>query len=117
MKTAVGGIAIVALLVGGWFAYRAYGPGATPPVPAANRASEITYICLETGELSHGPRVETPAVNPKLGRPTLVQALYCEQCHSWYRMPPREILDRMPMGPVCPKLRHPLREVAPAGTP
>ena len=117
MKTSlliVGGL----LLAGGgwyWLANREPARSQTGGGPAP--AAEITYVCLETGSLSRGPRVETPAINPALGRATLVQALYCERCQGWHRMPPREVLDRMPLGPVCPKTRAPLRETAPAHAP
>jgi hypothetical protein len=40
---------------------------------------EIHYICTETGALSVNERRSTPAVNPKTGRRTLVQALYCSR--------------------------------------
>lgn len=102
---------------GGWLAWRTLGPAPYTPVAAAAPASEITYICLETGALSRGPRVKTPALNPALGRETLVQALYCSSCQGWHRMPPAEVLERMPAGPVCPTSRTPLVETAPAGAP
>jgi hypothetical protein len=63
---------------------------------------EIHYICTETGALSVNERRSTPAVNPKTGRRTLVQALYCCKCRKWYRAPPVEMAERSPRGPVCP---------------
>lgn len=81
------------------------------PAPAA----EITFICRETRALSRGPRQATPAVNPKTGRSTLVQALYCANCKKWYPEPPAALKERMSAGPVCPKTGGPLVEIGPAG--
>jgi hypothetical protein len=72
------------------------------------------YVCRETRKLSRGPRQATPAVNPKTGRETLVQALYCPKCRTWYPAPPAALAERMPGGPVCPKTGTPLLESEPA---
>lgn len=105
----------VALLGAGWWGWQRW--HAPPALPVAELPAEITYLCLETGELTRGPRQVTPAMNSKLGRATLVQALYCSRCQGWHRMPPAEVRKTMPGGPVCPTTRVPLIETAPAGTP
>jgi hypothetical protein len=115
MKPLVGMAMAAALLGAGWWGWRLW---QAPPVPAAAELpAEVTYVCLETGELSRGPRQATPAMNSKLGRATLVQALYCSRCRGWHRMPPAEVRQQMPGGPVCPTTRVPLVETAPEGTP
>ena len=73
-----------------------------PSAAAAPPSAEIHWICRETGELSRGPRGEAPAVNPRTGRATLVQALYCRRCNKWYPAPPEAVRERMPAGPQCP---------------
>lgn len=103
-----------ALLGGGWWGWRRW--QAPPAVVPAKLPAEVTYLCLETGELTQRPRQATPAINPKLGRATLMQALYCSRCQGWHRMPPEEVRKTMPGGPVCPTTRVPLVETAPAGT-
>lgn len=65
-------------------------------------ADEMHFICTETGVVSVGEPQSTPAVNPKTGRRTLLQALYCPKCRKWYRAPPPEMAERSPRGPVCP---------------
>ena len=105
----------IALLGAGWWGWQRW--HAPPALPVAELPAEITYLCLETGELTRGPRQVTPAMNSKLGRATLVQALYCSRCQGWHRMPPAEVRKNMPGGPVCPTTRVPLIETAPAGTP
>jgi hypothetical protein len=77
-------------------------------------ATEITYVCRETKVLSRGPRVATPAINPKTGRATLVQALYCPECRKWGPAPPPELRERFMAGPVCPVHRAGLLETEPA---
>jgi hypothetical protein len=115
MKT-LGLLVLAAALLGaGWWGWQRW--QASPVSPAAELPVEITYLCLETGELSRGPRQPTPVMNPKLGRATLVQALYCSRCRGWHRMPPPEARHLMPGGPVCPKTRAPLVETGPEGTP
>lgn len=74
---------------------------------------EIMYLCRETKVLSRGPRQPTPAVNPKTGRTTLVQALYCPQCKKWRAAPPVALRERFGAGPLCPVHRAPLSETEP----
>ena len=104
------GIAAVALVARGVWPRGA--PRADLGMDAVMRepAAEITYVCRETGELIRGPREETPALNPKTGRRTLVQALYCNRCRQWYKGPPRDRVDRQPLGPCCPHDGTPLAE-------
>jgi len=82
-------------------------------VEAAPLSEEITYICRETGALIRGPRDPGPEGIDTGDCQTLVQALYCPACQSWYPMPPPEALARMPMGPRCPKHRTGLLEEIP----
>jgi hypothetical protein len=82
-------------------------------VDAAPLSEEITYMCRETGALIRGPREPGPEGIDAGDCQTLVQALYCPACQSWYPMPPPEALARMPMGPRCPKHRTGLLEEIP----
>jgi hypothetical protein len=82
-------------------------------VEAAPLSEEITYLCRETGALIRGPREPGPEGIDAGDCQTLVQALYCPECQSWYPMPPPEVLVRMPMGPRCPKHRTGLLEEIP----
>src|SRR5258708_6296242 len=90
------------IVIGYFIALRLTDPetaSASPP------SDEITYLCRETGKLIRGPRdLESQSELPG-GCETLVQALYCPTCQAWYPFPPAEALERMPMGPVCPKHR------------
>ncbi|MGQ0636010.1 MAG: hypothetical protein ACT4QC_15475 [Planctomycetaceae bacterium] len=108
-KPVLTAVAAVAVAGGLYFAVArmAGGPTAAAGPPPAE---EITYICRETKKLSRGPRQPTPAINPKTGRATLVQALYCPTCRKWYPAPPAALSERMPGGPVCPKTGTPLLE-------
>jgi len=89
---------MVALMIGGFLLCGCE----EAPEPGPEPSAEITFICRETGALSHGPRQPTPAINPQTGRATLVQALYCPECQKWHPAPPAEFAERMPRGPVCP---------------
>lgn len=96
-----------ACFVRGWRSAPAPLTAGSPP------ADEIMYVCRETRALSRGPRQTTPALDPKTGRRTLVQALYCPKCRKWYPAPPVELFERMPGGPVCPRTGTPLVETEP----
>jgi hypothetical protein len=86
-------------------------------VEAAPLSEEITYMCRNTGALIRGPRDPGPEGIDAGDCQTLVQALYCPACQSWYPMPPPEALARMPMGPRCPKHRTGLYEEIPETEP
>ena len=86
-------------------------------IEAAPLSEEITYMCRETGSLVRGPRDPGPEGIDAGDCQTLVQALYCPACQSWYPMPPPEALARMPMGPRCPKHRTGLFEEIPETEP
>lgn len=116
MKQLIWLVCFPSLLALGWLGYRSLLPRAAAR-PAVERSREITFICTETGTLSRGPRTETPALNPALGRATLVQALYCPECRKWIPMPPPAVRQRQPLGPICPVHRIPFLETAPAGSP
>ena len=98
----VGLFLIAAIATGGWTVYRQV---RTPPtsVVIGEEPEDITYICTETGDVSHGEWQVMPALNPKTGRKTLVQALYCSKCRNWYPAPPPEMVRQSPRGPTCPK--------------
>ncbi|RPI85232.1 MAG: hypothetical protein EHM42_06880 [Planctomycetaceae bacterium] len=117
MKVFVYALLTLSVLAAGWLGWQVFGPSRAAATPTVERCVEITFICTETGALSRGPRVETPALNPALGRATLVQALYCPKCQKWVPMPPAAVLERMPLGPVCLEHRTALLETAPAGSP
>lgn len=107
-------IASTIVVGSGYLGVRLFRPRAVADSPAP---AEIMYVCRETGALILGPRQPTPAVNPKTGRATLAQALYCPQCGGWRAAPPAELRDRFPAGPVCPKHRAPLAESGPSDAP
>src|SRR5262245_36435164 len=101
----LGGVGVVGYFVGSRL---------MAPEPAeAALSEEITYLCRETGALIRGPREPGPEGIEAGDCQTLVQALYCPACRSWYPFPPPEALARMPMGPVCPKHRTGLVEEIP----
>lgn len=79
-------------------------------------SEEINYLCRETGQIIRGPRDPGPEGIEAGDCQALVQALYCPQCQSWYPFPPPEALERMPMGPRCPKHRTGLLEEIPETT-
>lgn len=113
-------VLVIALIGGtvGWYS-GAWREGEV--VAAPHRPAQVMWLCLETGRLSEGPRPvsgeEGLRLNTETGRASLVQALYCPRCQGWRRMPPIAVRERMPGGPVCPKTRTPLSEVAPPGAP
>jgi hypothetical protein len=106
-------LGVLAAGYGGVRWYKRAAPLEAGPAPA----TEITYFCRETKALSRGPRAPTPAVNPKTGRATLVQALYCPRCRKWGPGPPAELREQLMAGPVCPVDRTALLETAPADSP
>jgi uncharacterized protein YbaR (Trm112 family) len=93
---------LIALGTGGWTVYHQFKAPETS-LQVGEEPEEITYICTETQEISKGEWQDTPATNPKTGRRTLMQALYCHQCKKWYPAPPPEMARQSPRGPVCPK--------------
>ncbi len=101
-------VLVAAVLGAGWWFWPR--KPALPPPPVL--PAEVTYLCRETGELLRLPRQPTPAVNPRTGKATLVQALWCPACRQWFPEPPPEARERMPAGPLCPQDRTPLQEAA-----
>lgn len=101
----LGCVAVAAVAAGVWLYRRQPQQPPPPDLPA-----EITYICRESGELVRLARQPTPAVNPRTGRATLVQALWCPTCRRWYPEPPPEARERMPAAPLCPEHGTPLQE-------
>src|SRR5262245_58394827 len=97
-----------AVLLWGWSPWKG-APASMHVEPAVefDPEAEVTYICRETRKLIRGPRQATPAVNPQTGRPTLVQALWCETCRDWMAAPPADY-DRIGLGPRCPRHGVPL---------
>ena len=95
---------IVILAGCGWGGYTVYQQTKSPPTSLiiGEESDEITYLCTETGAVSRGEWEPTPAKNPKTGRKTLVQGLYCSQCRKWYPAPPPEMAQQTPRGPTCP---------------
>ena len=111
MKLTLAGLLLAGAAVAWYFALRPSGPPPRREVEAAAApAEEIHYICQDTGQLSQGPRVETPALNPKTGRKRLVQALYCEACQKWLAKPEAPNIPGQSLGPRCPKHGTPLAE-------
>lgn len=100
-KILIGLILVAAIATCGWTVYRQVQPTAVS-VTIGEEPEEITFVCTETGEVSHGEWAPTPAMNPKTGRRTLMQGLYCSQCRKWYPAPPPEMAERSPRGPACP---------------
>ena len=69
---------------------------------------QMVYLCTETSQTVVASQQQTPAVNPATGRRTLMPALYCRKCKTWYPAPPLELLQRTPRAAVCPKTGAPL---------
>lgn len=65
-------------------------------------ANEVTFICLETHEIVVLPQTPTPAINPKTGRRTLVEARFCRKCQKWYPVSQSEGIGGQPAKCVCP---------------
>lgn len=98
---------LIACMTGGWTVYRQF-QSAPVSLITGEESEDITYICTETHAVTRGEWEPMPALNPKTGRKTLVQALYCEKCSKWYPAPPPEMAQQMPRGPACPKDGAPL---------
>jgi hypothetical protein len=78
--------------------------------PSASEATTrpVVYVCTETREAFHLPSQPTPATNPKTGKPTLVQGLYCSKCDKWYPTPPLDAVGGNPGAITCPVHRSAL---------
>ena len=100
---------------GGWTVYQQTKSEPTSLI-IGEESDEITYLCTETGEVSRGEWGVLPAVNPKTGRRTLVQGMYCAQCRKWFPAPPPEMAQVTPRGPSCPVDRSALSVDGPFGT-
>ena len=68
------------------------------PVPAA----EEMFVGTESLEVFRIPAQPVPAINPKTGRATLVQGLYCPECDKWYPAPPLEAVGGNAGAIRCP---------------
>src|SRR5262245_772254 len=108
---AIAGLAIGAYLIGVWLM-----DSGTASEAGETLSDEVNYLCCETGAIIRGPRDPGPEGIDAGDCQTLVQALYCPQCRKWYPFPPPEALERMPMGPRCPKHRTGLLEEIPEET-
>ena len=76
------------------------GCGETPQ-PEEER---VVYVDRKTKEVFIlEDSFETPAVNPKTGKRTLLRGLYCPECEKWYAVPPLEVIRRNPKSVFCPK--------------
>jgi hypothetical protein len=95
-------LALLAVATGGWTVYRQV-QSAPTSVTVGEEPEEVTFVCTETGAITRGDWQVSPALNPKTGRRTLMQALYCEKCNKWYPAPPPEMAQQSPRGPACPK--------------
>lgn len=92
--------AVLVLGFGGWTIYSAF--RSTPnEISLGDEPEEITYLCTETGAISRGEWQPMPALNPVIGKKTLVQALYCSKCKTWYKAPPAAMQQQSPRGPTC----------------
>lgn len=98
----IGLLALIALATSGWTVYRQFQKPSVS-VTVGEDPDDITYICTESGDLTRGEWQPTPALSLKTGRKTLMQALYCAKCRSWYPAPPAEMAQQSPRGPACPK--------------
>jgi len=71
---------------------------------ATDEVGETVYVDTETMQAMVGPTVvETPAVNPKTGKRTLMPALYCPTCRRWHPVPPVDQINRVPDATKCGK--------------
>lgn len=98
-------LALALLVVGacgsaGWTVYQQT-KSAPVEITVAEEPEEITLINTATGEVSRSEWILTPALDPKTGKRTVQQAMYCEKCQKWYPAPPAAMAERSPGGPVC----------------
>jgi hypothetical protein len=112
LKIVAGLLFLVAGAVWVWAWPRSHSPATLQVEAASMPAEQIHYICRETGRISQGPRVETPAINRETGRATLIQALHCKTCQRWLPAPPSLAMASQAQGPRCPIHATPLTETA-----
>jgi len=76
--------------------------------------TKTVYIDTRSGKtVIAEPSEKLPAVNPNTGKRTLMPALYCPQCDTWYAAPPVEVQQRNPDSRRCPKHGTPLSTEGP----
>ena len=65
---------------------------------------QTVYVDTTTMQAMVGPSTdETPALNPKTGKRTLMPALYCPGCLRWHPVPSVDQINRVPDATKCRK--------------
>ena len=97
-----------AVVVTGGTAWRALRPEATSRAlsdeaqqPLDQR--EVVWICTETRRLQRGPWHDGRDLNPATGRWTMVPAMHCALCRTWYPAPAAMMQPAQRLGPRCPR--------------
>src|SRR5262245_33403847 len=86
----------------------AAGCGGASEAKTAAQAQRVYFDSETKQPVAADMSPETPAVNPKTGKRTLMPALYCAQCQAWRAAPPLRELQRNPKARMCPKCNGPL---------
>lgn len=87
-------IALVVLIPTAWFWMTARGGSAAA-------GEDVVYVCSETGQTVVAPLQATPAINPAIGKATLLRGVYCPKCDRWYAMPPSDHAAGNPKPLIC----------------
>jgi len=99
------------MIVGGASLGTTFFLGSNDPKPAAEET--FVFVCSETGELVVASRQETPAVNPKTNRRTMLRALHCAECNRWYATKPSASFEGNPLHTRCPTHKRALSSTGP----
>ena len=79
-----------------------------------DKPPQMVYVDVQTKSVVVAPRTkDTPAVNPKTGRRTLMPGLYCSHCRRWHPAPPLQVVQRNPAARKCPKCKRSLTSEGP----
>ena len=99
---AIGTLMACVCAFSGWTIFKQFQPEPVS-ITIGEESDEIVFLNLETGATEKGEWQPTPAIDPRTGKRSLVQGLYCAKCSRWYPAPPPEMAEHSPRGPVCPK--------------
>jgi hypothetical protein len=73
-----------------------------PPNP---KAGKMVYVDTKSKQAFIGRIIDTPAINPRTGQPTLMPGLYCSKCSRWHPVPPLDKINQIANATRCPKTR------------
>ena len=84
------------------------------PSPESETSPPRVFLDQKSKEYYVGAgRGSAIPVNPKTGKPTLAETLYCSKCQQWHAVPPLEVLLRTPAARLCTKTKTPLSQDGP----